>query len=306
MKKSRLQNASYRILLTNFKEWLDILGYSEGMRKNYPNQLCEFFYWLEQNNINHIDYIEDHHIRKYYGDLKQRPNKTRGGALSNIYLNNHLQSLHKFREYLKKHNKKPFNLPIKRENSTIVEKLNVLSQEEIKDLFMATGYSNPLPRFRARQKALLVCLYSCGMRRNEVLNLEISDILFDKERIYVRKGKNYKERFIPINLYNLQILEDYVYDARMNFKKSSESNYVFITERSIKMGSSAIENDLKQVIKATEDSSLIEKNITPHALRHSIATHFLQAGMKIEDIQQFLGHSSLESTQIYTHILKHK
>jgi integrase/recombinase XerD len=305
MKKSKLQSASYSMLLSNFKEWLDILGYSDAMRKNYPAQLCEFFYWLEKQEITHIDYIEDHHIRKYYKELKQRPNKTRGGGLSTIYLNNHLQSLNKFREYLKKHNAKPFNLPIKREREQTEERLNVLSQEEIKDLFRATHYSNPLKRFRARQKALLVCLYSCGMRRNEVLNLEIQDILFDKERIYVRKGKNYKERFIPINLYNLKILEDYVYDARMNFKKSSESTYVFITERSIKMGSSAIENDLKQVIKATEDRSLIEKNITPHALRHSIATHFLQEGMKIEDIQQFLGHSSLESTQIYTHILKH-
>ncbi|WP_254514188.1 tyrosine-type recombinase/integrase [Aquimarina sp. EL_43] len=199
----------------------------------------------------------------------------------------------------------PLIYPLKEKRKTIVEKLNVLSPEEIKDLFMATGYSNPLPRFRARQKALLVCLYSCGMRRNEVLNLEISDILFDKERIYVRKGKNYKERFIPINLHNLQILEDYIYDTRMNFKKSSESNYVFITEHSSKMSGGTLETDLKQIIKATEDRSLIERNITPHALRHSIATHFLQAGMKIEDIQQFLGHSSLESTQIYTHILKH-
>jgi integrase/recombinase XerD len=305
MKKSKLQNAGYRTLLTNFSDWLDILGYSDAMQKNYPNQLCEFLYWLEQNDITHIDYIQDHHIRNYYRALKERPNKIRGGGLSNIYLNNHLQSLHKFREYLKKHNKKPFNLPIKREKETIAEKLNVVSQEEIKDLFMATGYSNPLPRFRARQKAVLVCLYSCGMRRNEVLNLEISDILFDKERIYVRKGKNYKERFIPINLYNLNILEDYIYDKRMEFNKSSESNYVFITEHSIKMSGATLENDLKQIIKATEDRILLEKKITPHALRHSIATHFLQAGMKIEDIQQFLGHSSLESTQIYTHILKH-
>ena len=307
MKKSKLQNASYRALLTNFKEWLDILGYSDAMCKNYPAQLCEFFYWLETNEIMHINYIEDYHTRKYYEELKQRPNKTRGGgALSNSYLNNHLQSLHKFREYLKKHSVKPFNLPVKREKEENGEKLNVLSGEEIKDLFRATHYSNPLKRFRARQKALLVCLYSCGMRRNEVLNLEMQDILFDKERIYVRKGKNYKERFIPINLYNLKILEDYVYDARMEFNTASKSNYVFITQRSIKMGSSAIENDLKQIVKATEDRILIEKNITPHALRHSIATHFLQAGMKIEDIQQFLGHSSLESTQIYTHILKHQ
>ncbi len=306
MKSSELQYTSYKELLASFKDWLDILGYSDAMCKNYPAQLCEFLYWLEQQEVPHICYIKDYHVRKYYELLKQRPNKTRGGGLSNIYLNNHLQSLQKFREYLKKHTAYTFNLPIKREKAEQREKLNILSPEEVKDLFSATNYSHELKRFRARQKAMLVCLYSCGMRRNEVVNLEIQDILFDKERIYVRKGKNYKERFIPINLYNLQILEDYVYDARMEFKKSSESNYVFISRRSTKISGATLENDLKRIIKATEDARLIEKNITPHTLRHSIATHFLAAGMKIEDIQQFLGHSSLESTQIYTHILNHK
>jgi len=74
--------------------------------------------------------------------------------------------------------------------------------------------------------------------------------------------------------------------------------------RSTKISGGTIEIDLKQLIKACGNEQLQENNITPHTLRHSIATHFLQAGMKIEDIQQFLGHSSLESTQIYTHILK--
>ncbi|WP_103072697.1 tyrosine-type recombinase/integrase [Aquimarina sediminis] len=302
MKKIKLQNHSYRILLASFSEWLDILGYSTAMQNNYPAQLCEFFYWLEQNDISHINYIQNHHVRNYYNQLKQRPNTTRGGALSNNYLNNHLQSLNKFREYLKKHNKKPFNLPIKREKDKTAEKLNILSPKEIKQLFNATAYSHELPKFRARNKAALVCLYSCGMRRNEVLNLEIPDILFDKERIYVRKGKNYKERFIPINPYNLHILQEYIYDARMEFSTSSQSNYVFITTRSLKMSGTALEDSLKQIIEATQNRELIERNITPHALRHSIASHFLQAGMKIEDIQQFLGHNSLESTQIYTHI----
>ena len=304
MKKQHLKNQSYKALLQDFKDWLDVLGLSTSMQKNYPAQLCEFFYYLEQNGINHLDYIQDHHIRSYYTYLKERPNKVRGGGLSSSYLNNHLQSLQKFREYLKKHGKRPFNLPIKREKETVEEKLKYCTQAEIKQLFKACDYSHTSSKFRARHKALLVCLYSCGMRRNEVVNLQVSDILWDKERIYVRKGKNYKERFVPINHYNLQILEDYVFDARLDFKNATESEYVFISVRSTKISGATIEIDLKQLIKATGNKQLQENNITPHTLRHSIATHFLQAGMKIEDIQQFLGHSSLESTQIYTHILK--
>lgn len=303
MKKSILKNQSYKFLLQDFKEWLDVLGFSEAMQKNYPNQLCEFFYWLEQNNINHIDIIQKEHIKDYYNYLKQRPNKTRGGGLSNIYLNSHQSTLKKFREYLKKHHKKPFNIHLKREK-VAEEKLKYCTQKVVKKLFKATEHSHELPRFRARNKALLVCLYSCGMRRNEVLNLQLNDILYDKERIFVRKGKNYKERFIPINHYNLRILEDYIFDARMDFKKASESEYVFVSRRNPKICGTCLEWCLKQIIEATNNEELQEQNITPHMLRHSIATHFLQAGMRIEDIQQFLGHASLESTQIYTHILK--
>jgi len=303
MKKLALKNESYKALMKDFSQWLDILGFSSSMQKSYPSQLCEFFCWLEQHNINHISHIQKEHIGSYYEYLKQRPNKTRGGALSSSYLNAHQSVLKKFNEYLKKHQSTPFNIRINREK-TADDKIRYCSKEDIQQLFAACGYSHDLARFRARHKALLVCLYSLGMRRNEVLNLQLNDILYDKERVFVRKGKNYKERFIPVNHYNLQILEDYVFDGRINFRRATASDYVFVSERSIKMSGTALEHSLKQIVKATGNEELSEKQITPHMLRHSIATHFLQAGMKIEDIQQFLGHSSLESTQIYTHILK--
>lgn len=303
MKKSKLQNYSYKVLLEDFTEWLDILGFSKAMQTNYPNQLCEFLYWLECNNYHSINIINKEIVKNYYKYLQQRPNKTRGGGLSNRYLNSHQSTLKKFREYLKKHHTKSFDIHIKREKIT-EEKLKHCSRSEIQILFKAVQYSHPLPRFRARNKALLVCLYSLGMRRNEVINLQLQDILYDKERVFVSKGKNYKERFIPINSYNLRILESYIFDARIDFKKASESEYVFVTQRTTKMSGGSLEWNLKQIVKATNNDQLQHKDITPHSLRHSIATHLLQAGMDIEDIRQFLGHSSLEATQIYTAILK--
>lgn len=303
MVKSELNNLGYKALLQSFTEWMDVLGYSSSMQKNYPKHLCEFLYWLEQHNIHRLENINRETVKKYYGQLRQRPNKTRYGGLSASSLNHHQQAIRKFREYLKKHGARTFPIHIRPERKG-GEKLRYCTQEEIKQLFRATGHSHKLPRFRARNGALLVCLYSLGMRRNEVLNLQLNDILWDRERVFVRKGKNYKERYVPINRYNLKILEDYALDARMDYRMASGSEYVFVSRRSEKMCGACLEWCLGQIIAATNDKALQQKGITPHMLRHSIATHFLQAGMKIEDIQQFLGHASLESTQIYTHILK--
>lgn len=297
-----LQSPSYKALLHSFTDWLDILGYSSSMQKNYPKHLCEFLYWLECHGHTQVGTISKADVKDYYHYLSSRSNKTRaGGALSGSYLNQHQQALRKFREYLKKHGARPFPLHLRPEERH-EEKLRYCTQAEIKALFKATDYSHELSRFRARHKAMLVCLYSLGMRRNEMLNLQLNDILWDKERVFVRKGKNYKERFVPINHYNLQLLEDYVFDARIAFKRATESDYVFVSRRNPQMGGGALEANLKQLVAATADEALQQKGVTPHMLRHSIATHLLQAGMKIEDIQQFLGHSSLVSTQIYTHL----
>ena len=132
----------------------------------------------------------------------------------------------------------------------------------------------------------------------------IKDIFFDKERVYVRKGKNYKERFVPINRKNLETLEDYIYEARPEFIHHTESEALFISQQGKRLDGMSMANRLKAITIATENKKIIDKKITLHTLRHSIATHLLQRNVPLESIKHFLGHSSLESTQIYTHILK--
>ena len=304
MKQLQLHNESYKVLLSSFTEWLDILGYAETTLYYLPNHLKEFFYWLEQNNINTLEKIHIETIKNYYQDLQLRPNKTRGGSLSKAYLNKHQQALKKFKEYLQKHNYKDFRVHLKTEKNNTQEKLHVLTQEEIKELFTTTNYSHHKTSFKLRDKAILVILYSCGLRRNEAVHLDVSDIYFDKERVFVRKGKNYKQRFVPVNSYNLKVLEDYIYEARpeLNIYKSTEA--LFISKQGKRMQGQSLLNRLKTIIKITENKVLQEKNITLHTLRHSIATHLLQKEVNIEVISKFLGHSSLESTQIYTHLVK--
>ena len=119
-----------------------------------------------------------------------------------------------------------------------------------------------------------------------------------------RKGKNYKERFVPINKRNAEILEDYIYEARPEFYQAKESEALFINHHGTRMQGMSFSNRLKVIIASTNNKTIENKHITLHLLRHSIATHLLQREVPLESIKTFLGHSSLESTQIYTHLLK--
>ena len=304
MKKLKLHNESFKLLVTNYKDWLDILGYAESTVYQLPNHLQEFFYYAEQKQIKTLTEITPKTIKEYYNQLKERANQTRHGALSKSYLNKHQQALKKFKEYLQNHNYKDFNIHLKSETNPTEEKLNILTQSEAKQLFKATQYSHSESRFRLRDKAILTVLYSCGLRRNEAVHLDISDILFDKERVYVRKGKNYKERFVPINRRNAEILEDYIYEGRPQFNNPKATEALFISQQGTRLNGMSFANRLKAIVRATNNKTIAEKHITLHILRHSIATHLLQKNVPLESIKTFLGHSSLESTQIYTHLLK--
>lgn len=306
MKQLKLHNESYQEILKSFKNWLDILGFADSTLESLPNHLKEFFHYLENESINQINLVNVQIIKDYYEHLKTRDNQAREGGLSNAYLNKHLQALFKFNDYLKSHNHKALPIHLKREEQNQRDSLQILTQDEIKQLFKATNYSNNQERICKRDTVILVLLYSCGLRRNEVINLEIRDILFDKERIYVRKGKNYKERFVPINDYNIKIIEEYIYDYRPRFKDYKDTEYLLINYRGTPLQGQSLCNRLTKIVEATQDKTIIQKQITPHILRHSIATHLLEKGANIETISQFLGHTSLESTQIYTHLLEDK
>ncbi len=308
MKQLNLNNHSYKVLLQDFRQWLDVLGYAESTVYTLPIHLQEFFNYLENNSVNQLNHIQTHHVTDYYNHLKSRPNQRRAGGISKGHLNKHQQALYKFREYLKAHNHKGINIHLKREASNTRDELSVLTQGEIKQLFEATSYSNPDDKIRYRDKAILVCCYSCGLRRNELVHLNINDVYFNKQRLFVSKGKNYKERFVPLNNHSLRILEEYIYDWRTEFYKYKETEALFINYRGNRLQGKSFANRLQTIIKASslQEVSSLERleRITLHSLRHSIATHLLEKGADIEQISTFLGHASLESTQIYTHFLE--
>jgi len=314
MKSLALKTASFRYLEQSFKEWLDILGYAPVSVYNMPLQIRELLYHLESKSITDIKELDITHIQSHYNRLKERSNQRRGGGLSNGHLNKHIQSLRKFTDYLRQAGRLTLpELQIKNEEANTKE-IHVLTEEEIQLLFKATYKTNTerkphynlnaaqVEAMQARDRAMLAIFYGCGARRNEGVNANTGDIDFDRALLHVRKGKNYRERFVPISKTPLKRLQEYVYDHRQELLQGSKSEALFISMRARRMEGQTMLLRLKHLQHQTEDATLIEKEIGLHTLRHSIATHLLQAGMGMESISRFLGHSSLESTQIYTHI----
>lgn len=313
MKNLTLQSEVYRYIITSFKEWLQTLGYSEQTVYQLPNYVQELLHYAESKGCAGLYQINNDLLKEHYYKLKERCNQRRGGALSNGYLNKHLQALNKFSDYLRQNGRlmlPKLDIRAEEDNSEITD---ILTQTEIKQIFAVT-YQCYEPHkhdkgivyheaMQMRDRAMLTVFYSCGLRRNEVCHIDTGDILFEKQVLHIRKAKGNRERLVPLTKQSTEYLENYVYDARPYFI-TDKTNALLVNQYGKRLSGQMMLKRLQQLIQLTHNSELQQKDIHLHTLRHSIATHLLQNGMKLERIKEFLGHTSLESTQIYTHLME--
>ena len=170
-----------------------------------------------------------------------------------------------------------------------VDEVDKLLDIEIKDAFSA------------RNKSLLELLYATGLRISELISLEFKNI--DLNDCIVRiMGKGSKERIVPINDLAIKYLKIYVKDYRSKLVKTEQNNFVYLNNHGKKMTRQGF---FKMIKKRTLETG-IKKDVSPHTLRHSIATHMLENGADLRIIQEFLGHESIGTTQIYTHLTNQK
>ncbi len=170
-----------------------------------------------------------------------------------------------------------------------VDEVDKLLDIEIKDAFSA------------RNKSLLELLYATGLRISELISLEFKNI--DLNDCIVRiMGKGSKERIVPINDLAIKYLKIYVKDYRSKLVKTEQNNFVYLNNHGKKMTRQGV---FKMIKKRTLETG-IKKDVSPHTLRHSIATHMLENGADLRIIQEFLGHESIGTTQIYTHLTNQK
>jgi hypothetical protein len=137
-------------------------------------------------------------------------------------------------------------------------------------------------------------------------SVNIDDINFDTRVLHVKKGKYSKQRLIPFNKTASKILQDWVFEYRTILIQDKTEAKLFINRFGKPLTGGTLGDRLQRIINQSDNIKIKEKNITLHSLRHSIATHLLANGMDLQKVQRFLGHSSLETTQIYTHLLEEK
>ena len=148
-----------------------------------------------------------------------------------------------------------------------------------------------------RNRAIMETLYGCGLRVSELINLEISKLYFDAQFIMVH-GKGDKERIVPISPQAIREIKDYLPDRALLPVKRGEENILFLNRRGHRLTRVMIFYIIKQLAEAAG----IRKEVSPHTLRHSFATHLLEGGANLRAIQQMLGHEDISTTEIYFHI----
>lgn len=171
----------------------------------------------------------------------------------------------------------------------------VLSYEEIVKMLEVIDLSQ---QFGHRNKAIIEVMYGCGLRVSEVISLNISDIYVKDEFVRII-GKGDKERLVPIGKKPLKELMLYTRGERLHQDiKPKFSDKVFISAR----GTSLTRQSVFLLVKSLAEKAGVKKTISPHTLRHSFATHLLEGGADLRAVQQMLGHSSISTTEIYTHV----
>jgi integrase/recombinase XerD len=321
MKSLIIKSTHYKYLLKSYSEYLQTTGYAKKTVKAWPIHAQEFLHYVENKNILHIQLIETHHVNDFVTHIKQRRNRNSGGALCNSSINGIIDAVNAFAKFINSTSNYFFEHTAQRAQNDTPEKI-ILTVQEIKELYEATflPYTQNSIAMGQRDRAIIALYYGCGLRRGEGVNLNITDINLQERLLFIRKAKGNKQRLVPIASKHLTDISDYIKEGREWFLQyhtvhreyqnkcqgkaldrkdidADDADAFLLSNNGGRF--TCPENRIKYLHKITT----LEKHITLHGLRHSIATHLMQSGMSIEDIAKFLGHSSLVSTQIYTHII---
>lgn len=294
MKKIELQNGTYKMLIAQFQRQLQILNYAKETITGAITSTKDYILYLEENRISLLQ-TSTKEIVQYFHYLEKRQNKKTGLGLSMAYLQSIRYGLSLFYEFLSLTQTEKYNLPtfpvIKIQKSIP----KVLSKEEVQKLFQACDES----LLGKRNKALLAIYYGCGLRKQEGTRLNVEDLDLEKGSVFIAKSKTHRQRNVPLNKSIQTIIEDYLFNVREKLidKEQSETS-LLVTEQGNRISKESVSYILQKLLVDAK----IKTKASPHTLRHSIATHLLQSGMKLENISLFLGHKSMDSTQIYTHL----
>ncbi len=269
-------------MLDNYKSYITYTkGLSENTVKGYISDIKKYLDFIKDENIN------NDLVNKYLIDLntKNSSQKTKQRFMSSLI------------QYINWHNEKHPNNEINIERVDIKSGVYLPDTIQLEEINKLIDYYNHDTFLNSRNKTLLDFLYSTACRVSEVCTVKISDIDFHDDFIIVT-GKGSKQRIVPLGSQLKENLLDYVNIRKQYLDR--DTNTLFLTKNNNAMERTSI----FRVVKKTAINIGLKQSIHPHTLRHSAATQMLEAGCDLRTLQEFLGHSSVSTTQIYTKLTK--
>ncbi|MGX4584736.1 site-specific tyrosine recombinase XerD [Paenibacillus chitinolyticus] len=277
--------------------FMDYLEHEKGLSRNtlesYARDLQQYIEFLEQQNIRTLGKTSKVHVVSYISRLKQlgRATATQSRTLVSI------RSLY---GYMIRCGRMDFDPTRDIENPKQEKKLpQVLTMDEMERLLAApqTDTSNGI-----RDKAMLEVLYATGIRVSELISLDVGDV--NTSLGFVRcVGSGAKERIIPLGSMAAKVVDEYVSASRPQLMKAHKPETALFVNH---LGTRMTRQGFWKMLKRYAADAEVDKDITPHTLRHSFATHLLENGADLRSVQEMLGHADLSTTQVYTHVTKSK
>ncbi|QLY39617.1 site-specific tyrosine recombinase XerD [Hujiaoplasma nucleasis] len=283
------------ILDTYLKEYLYYLKITKNLSKNtiisYERDLKSYLDFIKTNyKIRDLNDIHKDHIQNFSRSLSRKNN-------SNSTITRKLSSIRSFHRYLMSENIVDKDISRKVKKPKTHKFLpTVLNMREVEDMINLT-YENSDP-LSLRNQALIEIAYGSGLRVSELLNLRISDLHLNKGLVNIL-GKGNKERIIPLNENAVLAIQKYIIEARP-LLKAKKADLLFVN----KFGQPLSRVGFFKLIKKLANDVHIQKQVSPHTLRHSYATHLLENGADLRTVQELLGHEDILTTENYTHVSK--
>lgn len=282
------------MLRNELEDYLHFLQIERGLASNtlqsYQRDLLHYIDFLEKNKdkMSWND-VSRHDILNFLYELKDNGKKS-------ATISRHISSIRSFHQFLIR------DQVVKQDASLHVEKPkkdrtlpDVLSQQEV-DKLLEIDNSTPLG---LRTKAMFELLYATGLRVTEMITLKTGDLHLMMGFVQCF-GKGSKERIVPLGDTARHALEDYIENGRSQLVKQQATSTLFVNQH----GRPLTRQGFWKILKKAALEAEIRKNITPHTLRHSFATHLLENGADLRVVQEMLGHEDISTTQIYTHVTK--
>ncbi|MBD3290729.1 site-specific tyrosine recombinase XerD [candidate division KSB1 bacterium] len=273
-------------------DFLNFLMIERNLAQNsiqaYATDLVDYVDFLNDENIIDMHHVEPAHISKYIVSLSKKD-------FSSFSIARKLSAIRMFHRFLQGEHEQETNPAENLTFPKLSKKLpNVLSHAEMQHLLQQPDITD---KFGLRDRAMLEFAYATGVRVTELISAKLPDLLFDEQLVQVM-GKGSKMRIIPVGESAIRYVLDYCATSRTLLSRASTDDTLFLNHHGKRLSRMGFWKILKKHVQ----NSGIKKQVSPHTLRHTFATHLIEGGADLRAVQEMLGHVSISSTQIYTHL----